>query len=79
MIRVFVVDDSSFVRKALTKVLSADPEIRVVGEARSAEEALHRVKKHGGAVASEIHVIPAGRFAYCRDPDGTRFGLFTAG
>lgn len=43
MIRVFVVDDSSFVRKALTKVLSADPEIRVVGEARSAEEALQRV------------------------------------
>jgi predicted enzyme related to lactoylglutathione lyase len=45
---------------------------------RPLEEALHRVKKHGGKVASEIHTIPGGRFAYCQDPDGTRFGLFTA-
>ncbi|MBZ8135373.1 VOC family protein [Afifella sp. IM 167] len=40
------------------------------------EEALERVKAHGGAVASEIQTIPEGRFAYCTDPDGTRFGLF---
>jgi hypothetical protein len=46
---------------------------------RPLEEALHRVKKHGGKVASEVHTIPGGRFAYCTDPDGTRFGLFTAG
>jgi predicted enzyme related to lactoylglutathione lyase len=46
---------------------------------RPLEEALHRVKKHGGSVASEIYAIPSGRFAYCKDPDGTRFGLYTAG
>jgi predicted enzyme related to lactoylglutathione lyase len=42
------------------------------------EDALARVKAQGGKVASEIHTIPqGGRFAYCTDPDGTRFGLFT--
>ncbi len=40
MIRVFVVDDSTFVRKAIVKVLHRDPEIRVVGEAASGAEAL---------------------------------------
>lgn len=43
MIRVFVVDDSSFVRKALRRALATAPDIRVVGEARSAEEALRLV------------------------------------
>jgi predicted enzyme related to lactoylglutathione lyase len=43
------------------------------------EEALARVKTSGGEVLSPIQTIPqGGRFAYCRDPDGTRFGLFTA-
>ncbi len=42
------------------------------------EDALGRVKTAGGKVVSEIHTIPqGGRFAYCQDPDGTRFGLFT--
>ena len=45
---------------------------------RPLEETLSRVKKNGGKVASDIHAIPGGRFAYCTDPDGTRFGLFTA-
>ena len=40
MIRVFIVDDSSFVRKALRRILASAPDIRVVGEAKSAEEAL---------------------------------------
>jgi len=40
MIRVFVVDDSPFVRKALRRVLTADREIQVVGEAATGEEAL---------------------------------------
>ena len=41
------------------------------------EEALERVRGHGGEVLSDIHPVPNGRYAYCRDPDGTRFGLFT--
>ncbi|MHB9154421.1 MAG: chemotaxis response regulator protein-glutamate methylesterase, partial [Endomicrobiales bacterium] len=33
MIRVLVVDDSSFMRKAIRHLISFDPEIEVVGEA----------------------------------------------
>jgi uncharacterized protein len=40
------------------------------------EEGLERVKKSGGTVVSPIITIPAGRFAYCVDPDGNSFGLF---
>lgn len=43
MIRVFVVDDSPFVRKALRRVLAADRGIEVVGEAATGEEALARI------------------------------------
>jgi two-component system chemotaxis response regulator CheB len=39
-IRVAVVDDSSFIRKALVKILSAEPRIEVVGTAESGEELL---------------------------------------
>jgi two-component system chemotaxis response regulator CheB len=51
MIRVFVVDDSPFVRKALRRVLAADPGIEVVGEAASGDEALARVP------AANPHVV----------------------
>jgi predicted enzyme related to lactoylglutathione lyase len=40
------------------------------------EEALERVKENGGEVVSPVVTIPAGRFAYCTDPDGNSFGLF---
>jgi CheY-like chemotaxis protein len=43
VIRVFVVDDSAFIRKALTRVLSAQPECQVVGEAANGHEALERI------------------------------------
>ena len=43
------------------------------------EETLGRVKEAGGMVISEIIPLPddAGRFAYCTDPDGNQFGLYT--
>lgn len=43
------------------------------------EEALGRVAEAGGKVDSEIISLPddVGRFAYCSDPDGNQFGLFT--
>ncbi|MBK8456469.1 MAG: VOC family protein [Phyllobacteriaceae bacterium] len=44
----------------------------------SLEPALARVGEAGGEVVSPIVAIPAGRFAYCRDPDGNSFGLFSA-
>ena len=43
MIRVFVVDDSAFVRRALTRVLATQPGFRVVGSAESGAEALAKV------------------------------------
>ncbi|GAB6064701.1 protein-glutamate methylesterase/protein-glutamine glutaminase [Deferrisoma palaeochoriense] len=45
MIRVLVVDDSAFMRKALQKMLEEDPEIRVVGTARDGLEALAKVRE----------------------------------
>jgi predicted enzyme related to lactoylglutathione lyase len=40
------------------------------------EAGLERVRTNGGEVFSPIVTIPAGRFAYCLDPDGNSFGLF---
>jgi predicted enzyme related to lactoylglutathione lyase len=42
------------------------------------EDALVRVGENGGQVVSPIVEIPAGRFAYCLDPDGNSFGLFAS-
>jgi predicted enzyme related to lactoylglutathione lyase len=42
------------------------------------EEAVARVTENGGKVVSPIITIPAGRFAYCEDPDGNSIGLFAA-
>ncbi len=44
-IRVLVVDDSAFARVALTRLLSSDPEIEVVGEAKDGLEALAKVNE----------------------------------
>jgi two-component system, chemotaxis family, protein-glutamate methylesterase/glutaminase len=43
MTRIFLVDDSAFVRRALTRVLATEPGFRVVGEAASGEEAIARI------------------------------------
>ncbi|HKT61835.1 MAG TPA: chemotaxis-specific protein-glutamate methyltransferase CheB [Gemmatimonadales bacterium] len=43
MIRVFLVDDSAFVRRALTRVLAVESGFQVVGEAASGAEALTRI------------------------------------
>lgn len=42
------------------------------------EDAMERVTKNGGKVVSPVVTIPAGRFAYCLDPDGNSFGLFAS-
>ncbi len=43
MIRIFIVDDSAFVRRALTRVLATEPGFRVVGEAGSGADALAKI------------------------------------
>ena len=42
-IKVLIVDDSSFVRKALLRIFEAEPDIEVVGIARSGQEAIERL------------------------------------
>ena len=43
MTRVFVVDDSAFIRKALARVLQAEPGLSFVGEAASGIQAVERI------------------------------------
>jgi two-component system chemotaxis response regulator CheB len=43
MIRVFVVDDSAFIRKALARVLQAEPGLSFVGEAANGADAMARI------------------------------------
>lgn len=43
-IKVLVVDDSAFMRKAITMMLESDPLIKVVGTARDGEEGVEKVK-----------------------------------
>jgi two-component system, chemotaxis family, protein-glutamate methylesterase/glutaminase len=45
MIRVLVVDDSTFVRKAIRRVLKDDPDIEVVGEAEDGLKALEMIAR----------------------------------
>lgn len=40
------------------------------------EDTMKRVTEAGGTVVSPAIDIPAGRFAYCLDPDGNSFGAF---
>ena len=46
MISVIVVDDSAFMRKALSSMLEKDPDIRVVATARDGQEGLELIRKH---------------------------------
>ena len=43
LIRVLIVDDSAFMRTALTRMIASDPELSVVGTAVSGTDALHKI------------------------------------
>ena len=45
MIKVLIVDDSAFMRSALTRMLEEDPEIKVIGQAGDGEEGLRKVEE----------------------------------
>ena len=51
MTRILVVDDSLFIRKAITRIVAARPEMQVVAAAQSGEEALERM------ASSRPHVV----------------------
>jgi len=46
VIKVVVVDDSAFMRKAISTMLSKDPEIEVVATARNGQDGLEAIRKH---------------------------------
>jgi two-component system chemotaxis response regulator CheB len=43
MVKVLIVDDSAFMRSALSNMLSSDPEITIIGSARDGMEAIEKV------------------------------------
>jgi two-component system chemotaxis response regulator CheB len=43
-IRVLIVDDSAFMRKVLQSILTSDPQIEVVGEARDGRDAVAKAE-----------------------------------
>lgn len=45
MIRVLVVDDSAFMRKVISEVISSDPGMEVIGTARDGEDALSKIEQ----------------------------------
>jgi len=44
-IRALVVDDSAFMRKVITDILNADPEITVIAKARNGQDAVEKVER----------------------------------
>ncbi|MHB8945499.1 MAG: protein-glutamate methylesterase/protein-glutamine glutaminase [Bacillota bacterium] len=51
-LRALVVDDSAFMRKIISDLLAADPEIEVIGTARDGLEALDRIKRDKPSVVT---------------------------
>jgi len=45
MVSVLIVDDSAFMRKALSLMLESDPQIRVVGTARDGREGIEKIRQ----------------------------------
>lgn len=68
MVRVFLVDDHEVVRRGLIDLLSADPEIEVIGEAGSVGEAQARISASQPDVAVLDVRLPDGNgIELCRD------------
>jgi two-component system, chemotaxis family, protein-glutamate methylesterase/glutaminase len=57
-VRVLIVDDSAFARKVLREVLSARPEVEIVGIARDGLEALELISTHHPDVVTLDLVMP---------------------
>ena len=49
----------------------------VVLRASDLEEALARVKQHGGEIVQAIFAVPGGRRFHVRDPAGNRLGVWS--
>ena len=54
-IKVLVVDDAAFMRKAVTELLESDPELEVVGSAKDGFDGLEKIKAlHPDVVTLDI-------------------------
>ncbi|MCV7218742.1 response regulator transcription factor [Mycobacterium crocinum] len=68
MVKVFLVDDHEVVRRGLTDLLSADPDLEVVGEAGSVAQAMARIPAANPDVAVLDVQLPDGNgVELCRD------------
>jgi len=68
MVKVFLVDDHEVVRRGLIDLLSADPELEVVGEAGSVAQAMARIPALAPDVAVLDVSLPDGNgIELCRD------------
>jgi two-component system chemotaxis response regulator CheB len=83
VIRVFVVDDSAFARRATARVLALDPSVQVVGEAAGGVEALARIPEaHPDVVTLDLDMpglngLAVLRALLARDP-GLRVIMLSA-
>ena len=64
-VRVLVVDDSAYIRKVITEMLSRSPDMTVVGTARDGREALEQVERLQPDVVTSDLIMP--------DVDGIEF------
>ncbi|HTZ18879.1 MAG TPA: chemotaxis response regulator protein-glutamate methylesterase [Dissulfurispiraceae bacterium] len=57
MVKILIVDDSAFMRNALTSMLSSDPEISIVGTARDGLEAIEKIASlHPDIVTMDVEM-----------------------
>ena len=68
MVKVFLVDDHEVVRRGLIDMLSADPELEVIGEAGSVAQAMAQIPAMNPDVAVLDVRLPDGNgIELCRD------------
>jgi two-component system, NarL family, response regulator DevR len=66
-ITVFLLDDSEMVRRELREMLSAEPDIRVVGDAGTAASALTQIRAlHPDVAILDVRLPDSDGFAVCR-------------
>ncbi len=65
MIKVFLVDDHEVVRRGIADLLTADPDLTVIGEAASYAQAMARVPAFGPMSLSSTYGFPMATASSC--------------
>ena len=79
MVTVFLVDDHEVVRRGLIDLLSADPEVDVIGEAGSVAQAMAQIPALRPDVAVLDVRLPDGKLSDLRRTVGALVKYFAAG